>query len=40
MATLPGERLYRSCGYVPGPAIEHVLRDGVTIRFVPMLRAL
>ena len=40
MATLPGERLYRSCGYVPRPAIEHVLRDGVTIRFVPMVRAL
>ncbi len=40
MATLPGERLYRSCGYAPRPAIEHVLRDGVTIRFVPMVRAL
>ena len=40
MATLPGERLYRSCGYVPRPAIEHALREGVTIRFIPMVRTL
>ena len=40
MATLPGERLYRNCGFVPRPAIDHVLRNGVTIRFVPMVKVL
>jgi GNAT superfamily N-acetyltransferase len=40
MATLPGERLYRSCGYAPRPAVEHVLREGLTIRLVPMVKAL
>jgi GNAT superfamily N-acetyltransferase len=40
MATLPGERLYRNSGYWSRPAIEHVLRDGVTIRFVPMVKVL
>jgi GNAT superfamily N-acetyltransferase len=39
MATLPGERLYRACGYTGGTAIEHELTAGVTIRFVPMHKA-
>jgi GNAT superfamily N-acetyltransferase len=40
MATLPGMRLYRQCGYVPDPAIEHPLPGGLTIRFVPMRKTL
>lgn len=36
MATLPGERLYRSCGYSSQDAIEHPLPGGLAIRFVPM----
>ena len=36
MATLPGERLYRSCGYESRDAIEHTLPGGIAIRFVPM----
>jgi GNAT superfamily N-acetyltransferase len=36
MATLPGERLYRSCGYLPSGALHHTLPGGVDIRFVPM----
>jgi GNAT superfamily N-acetyltransferase len=38
MATLPGLRLYETCGYVAGTAINHPLGDGLTIRFVPMLK--
>lgn len=40
MATLPGMRLYGSCGYVPEPTIEHPLPGGLTIRFVPMRKTL
>jgi GNAT superfamily N-acetyltransferase len=40
MATLPGERLYRACGYTPGIPVEHELGSGVTIRFVPMHKVL
>src|SRR5438105_6387854 len=36
MATLPGVRLYEKHGYVPGPAIDHPLPGGLTIRMVPM----
>jgi GNAT superfamily N-acetyltransferase len=36
MATLPGVRLYAECGYRAEAAIEHLLSDGLTIRFVPM----
>jgi GNAT superfamily N-acetyltransferase len=36
MATLPGVRLYEKYGYVPGPAIDHPLPGGLTIRMVPM----
>jgi GNAT superfamily N-acetyltransferase len=36
MATLPGVRLYEKYGYVPGPAIDHALPGGLTIRMVPM----
>ena len=38
MATLPGVRLYEAMGYVPGVPLEHELRPGVSIRFVPMTR--
>jgi len=36
MATLPGVRLYEKYGYLPGPAIDHPLPGGLTIRMVPM----
>lgn len=36
MATLPGVRLYRTRGYVPGHSIQHLLPGGVSIEFVPM----
>ena len=36
MATLPGERLYRSCGYESLDSIVHALPGGIGIRFVPM----
>jgi GNAT superfamily N-acetyltransferase len=36
MATLPGERLYRACGYEPQASIKHTLLGGIVIRFVPM----
>jgi GNAT superfamily N-acetyltransferase len=36
MATLPGVRLYETCGYLAAPAIDHPLADGLSIRFVPM----
>ncbi len=38
MATLPGRRLYEPLGYRPGTPVDHPLRPGVTIRFVPMTR--
>ena len=40
MATLPGERLYRSCGYESLDSIEHALPGGIVIRFVPMRKVL
>jgi len=36
MATLPGERLYRTCGYASEDSIQHTLPGGVAIQFVPM----
>jgi GNAT superfamily N-acetyltransferase len=36
MATPPGQRLYEKYGYVPGPAIDHPLPGGLTLRMVPM----
>lgn len=36
MATLPGQKLYRVLGYVPGTPVEHPVGDGISIRFVPM----
>jgi GNAT superfamily N-acetyltransferase len=36
MATMPGLRLYETCGYVAGTAISHPLPGGLSIRFVPM----
>ena len=40
MATMPGQRLYRACGYVAGAPIQHPLREGLTIEFVPMRKEL
>jgi GNAT superfamily N-acetyltransferase len=40
MATLPGVRLYEKCGYVADSAIDYLLTAGLTIRFVPMHKAL
>jgi GNAT superfamily N-acetyltransferase len=36
MATLPGQKLYRTCGYVPKAMVHHPVASGVTIEFVPM----
>ena len=36
MATLPGERLYRSFGHVAGERIRHPLDGGLAIEFVAM----
>lgn len=38
MATLPGVRLYRECGYVGERKIEYPVGDGVMIAFVPMTK--
>ena len=40
MATLPGERLYRAAGYVGEGSVDHELPGGLSIRFVPMRKAL
>jgi GNAT superfamily N-acetyltransferase len=40
MATLPGERLYRTCGYVSHDPIQHTLPGGLAIQFVPMRKHL
>ena len=40
MATLTGARLYATFGYLPGEAIEHELAPNLSIRFVPMDKAL
>jgi len=36
MATLPGQRLYAACGYMPGEGVVHPLPGGQSIAFVPM----
>jgi GNAT superfamily N-acetyltransferase len=36
MATLPGVRLYESCGYHGGEPVDHPLPNGLAIRFLPM----
>jgi GNAT superfamily N-acetyltransferase len=38
IATLSGERLYRSCGYLARESIQHILPSGVAIQFVPMCK--
>lgn len=40
MATLPGLRLYRACGYEGDERVEYELGGGVGIEFVPMRKAL
>ena len=40
MATLPGLKLYRECGYVPEAPVQHRLGSGLTIEFVPMSKRL
>ena len=40
MATLPGVRLYESCGYRGGESVDHPLPGGLTIRFLPMTKRL
>jgi GNAT superfamily N-acetyltransferase len=39
MATLPGVRLYRECGYVGAQPISHPLGPGLEIPFVPMTKS-
>ena len=38
MATLSGERLYRSCGYLSQGFIQHILPSGIAIQFVSMCK--
>ena len=40
VATLPGQRLYATFGYVAAPAISHALTRGLRIQFVPMHKPL
>jgi GNAT superfamily N-acetyltransferase len=40
MATLPGLRLYRACGYVGVDRVEYEIGEGVSIEFVPMKKDL
>jgi GNAT superfamily N-acetyltransferase len=40
MATLPGLKLYRACGYKEDDRVAYDLVDGVTIEFVPMRKEL
>ena len=40
MATLPGHRLYKACGYAGEERRTYPLRDGVTIDFIPMSKDL
>jgi GNAT superfamily N-acetyltransferase len=40
LSTLPGHRFYRALGYSGEEAVRHDLRDGVTIDFIPMSKAL
>jgi GNAT superfamily N-acetyltransferase len=40
MATLPGLKLYRACGFVGEARVTHTAPNGVTLPFVPMKKAL
>jgi GNAT superfamily N-acetyltransferase len=40
MATLPGVRLYKTCGYTGGSQVELELADGVKLQLVPMKKVL
>lgn len=40
MATLPGHRLYKACGYVGEERVATPLPGGVTIDFIPMKKVL
>jgi GNAT superfamily N-acetyltransferase len=40
MATLPGVKLYRACGYEGDERVEYEIGDGVRIEFVPMRKDL
>ncbi len=39
VATLPGHRLYRQCGYEGDETVRHVLPGGMLIDFIPMRKA-
>ena len=40
MATLPGLKLYKACGYEGDQRVEYEIGDGVSIEFVPMRKDL
>ncbi|HWS53411.1 MAG TPA: GNAT family N-acetyltransferase [Pyrinomonadaceae bacterium] len=40
MATLPGLKLYRACGYAGTERVAYEIGDGVSIEFVPMRKEL
>jgi GNAT superfamily N-acetyltransferase len=40
VATIPGERLYRTCGYTGDAWVKYPLPGGLTIDFMPMRRKL
>src|SRR6266403_830261 len=40
MATLPGLKLYKACGYEGDQRVEYEIGDGVSIEFVPMKKDL
>ena len=40
MATLPGEKLYRTYGFAASPSIQHDMGEDGMITFVPMIKAI
>ena len=40
MATLPGLKFYRSCGYEGGERVEYEIGEGASIEFAPMRKEL
>lgn len=40
MATLPGVRLYKACGYEGGARVEYEVGEGARVEFVPMRKEL
>jgi GNAT superfamily N-acetyltransferase len=40
VATLPGQKLYRACGFVAEKSITHTTPDGVVLEFVRMAKRL